>query len=757
MTQVARAVEASRSAGPEFPSPAPDLGELLLNAKLSLPLPRVGTVSRINLIQRARSSGCRIVGITAPAGYGKSALLAEWSDCEDRPLACVSFDRFDDDPVALLQLLASAYARIDPGRADLAVEVRGVGASVLSRAAPRLAAAFNACPVPFVLLLDDVHELRSPDCHDVLGLVIERIPDGSQLVAASRLEQPHLPRLRVSGDALALDASDLALDVAGAQQIFSEAHVSLTTEAAAEVTARTEGWPAGLYLAAQISAEGGSSALTVSGDDRLVADYLYRESLANQPDDVQRFLRRTAVLDHLCGPLCDAVLGTSDSAEQLRRLEASSLFVVPLHRQREWYRYHALFREFLAAELRRREPDMVDVLHLRAADWYKSNGSPTMAVEHLLRTADRHRAARLAAELSQPLYNAGRLSTLQRWLATLGDEAISAWPPLAVHACLVSVYTGDTVGAERWAAMVDAASFDLKPRDGSASFESARALQRALMCQNGPESALADATVAEAEEPPWSPRRPMVLWLLGEAHLVRGDVDEARDLFAEASTACTRMGTSNTLIVAQAELALLALDRGDSERAGEHLRVARGVIEAAGLEDYSSALLVYAAAARLAVSRGDVSEARRELGQAMRRRPAATYVAPIIAVRLRLQLAAVYLALGEPTTAQHLLREVDDILQRRPALGTLVEETEKLRTRVLAAPAAALSASPLSHAELRVLPYLQTHLTFAQIAQRLFISRNTVATHVHAIYRKLAVSSRDDAVRRATAAGVLGG
>ena len=297
------------SEGRGLSSPAADLGELLLDAKLRVLRPRGGLVSRVDVIQRARSSGCRIVGITAPAGYGKSTLLAEWADCEDRRVAAVSFDRFDDDPIALLVLLASAYARIDPGGADLRVEVRGVGASVLGRAAPRLAAAFSACPVPFVLLLDDVHELRSPDCHDVLGLVIAKIPDGSQLVAASRWEQPHLPRLRVSGDALALDASDLALDVDGAQQIFSQAQVSLTPEAAAEVTARTEGWPAGLYLAAQIAAEGGSSTLTVSGDDRYVADYLYRESLANQPDDVQRFLRRTAVLDHLYGPLCDAVLG----------------------------------------------------------------------------------------------------------------------------------------------------------------------------------------------------------------------------------------------------------------------------------------------------------------------------------------------------------------------------------------------------------------------------------------------------------------
>ncbi len=212
------------------------------------------------------------------------------------------------------------------------------------------------------------------------------------------------------------------------------------------------------------------------------------------------------------------------------------------------------------------------------------------------------------------------------------------------------------------------------------------------MCQNGPESMLADATLAAAEEPPWSPRRPMVLWLLGEAHLVLGDVDEARDLFDEASTSMhTGWAPATPSSSRKPSSRCWHLIAATRTVPVSTVRVGRGVIEAAGLEDYSSALLVYAAAARLAVSRGDVSEARRELGQAMRRRPAATYVPPIIAVRLRLQLAAVYLALGEPTTAQHLLREVDDILQRRPALGTLVEETEKLRARASAAPAAGLS------------------------------------------------------------------
>ena len=172
-----------------------------------------------------------MVGVTAPAGYGKSTLLAEWAVAEDRRVAWVSLDRFDDDPAVLLALLASAYARISPGSADLVADMSGLGVSVLGRAAPRLASAFRASPVPFVLMLDDLHELRSPACHDVLGVVISGIPRGSQLVAASRSEQPQLPRLRAAGDAVELLADDLALDAAGAEQIFAAAQVSLTPRA----------------------------------------------------------------------------------------------------------------------------------------------------------------------------------------------------------------------------------------------------------------------------------------------------------------------------------------------------------------------------------------------------------------------------------------------------------------------------------------------------------------------------------------------
>jgi len=492
--------------------------------------------------------------VTAPAGYGKSTFLAQWARAEDRRKAWVSLDRFDDDPAMLLVSLASACCRAGLGGADLVAEMGGPGISVLGRAAPRLASALRASPHPFVLMLDDLHELRSPACDDVLSVVIAAIPSGSALVTSSRSEQPHLPRLRASGEALEFGAGDLALDAAGAQRIFADAQVSITSEQAAAMTEQTEGWPAGLHLAALIAKKSGGQVQTVSGDDRYVADYLYRETLISQPEDTQRFLRRTAVLDQLCIPLCDAVLGSSGAAGQLRHLEAASLFVTPLDRRREWYRYHALFREFLLAELRRTEPDVIMALHRRAADWYEASGSPALALQHLLQTTDWDRSMRLATALSLPTYNAGQMSTVQRWMRVIGDSNIERFPPL------------------------------------------------------------------------------------------------------------------------------------------------------------------------------------------------------------RLQLAKVCLAVAEVATARQLLREIDDILRHRPALGALAKEAEELR-RALASRggAAGTGRSPLTRAELRLLPYLQTHLTAGGIAERLFVSSHTVKAEIKSIYRKLGVSSRDEAVQKATAIGLLGG
>jgi LuxR family maltose regulon positive regulatory protein len=746
----------------EVPDGAPptvaELGGLLLEAKLSVPEPRPGLVSRAGLVETARMSRRRVVGITAPAGYGKSTLLAQWAGAEDRRVAWVSLDRVDDDPAGLLRLLAAAYARVTPGNADLVADMRAVGVSVLGRAAPRLASAVWTSRTPFVFMLDDLHELRSPDCHDVLSVVISGIPPGSQLVAASRFEQPHLPQLRAAGDALEFRASDLALDAAGTEQIFAQADLSLTPELAAVVTERTEGWPVGIYLAAVIATDSGGEALRVSGDDRYVADYLYRESLLHLPEGVQRFLRRTAVLDQLCAPLCDAVLGEPGAQEHLRRLEASNMFLIPLDRRRQWYRYHALFQEFLLGELRRVDPEVVMKLHLRAADWYESQGSPATALEHLLNTTERDRCVQLVTELVLPTYEAGQISTVQRWLTALGDRAVEGYPPLAVLAGWITALAGQTTEAQRWAAIVDAASFDLVPGDGSASFESARAMLRAILCAHGPEQMMTDAGVALAQEPAWSPWRDTALCLGAEAHLLAGDGTKAAALFVESAAVAAALANADCLVISEAELALLDMDRGRWAEAAEHVDRALTAIDEHRMHDYATSLLASAAAARLALRRGDRAEAELQLTRAMRARPSCTFALPFFAVRLRLQLARAYWTMGEHGTARHLLHEVDDVLRHRPALGALVDEAADLRRVITAGTQSGTAGgTPLTPAELRLLPYLQTHLTIREIGERLFVSRNTVSTEVGSIYRKLGVSSRSDAVQQATRIGLLGG
>jgi LuxR family maltose regulon positive regulatory protein len=730
----------------------------LLEAKFAIPQPHPGGVSRADLIEAARTSECRVIGVSAPAGYGKSTLLGQWARMEARPVAWVSLDRLDDDPAALLKLLATAHARIAPGDKDLVTDMGGgVGESVLGRAAPRLASAFRNTPSPFVFMLDDLHELRSPDCHDVLGVVVAGIPRGSQLVVASRSEQPHVAQLRASGDTWEIGASDLAFDAAGAEQIFSEAHVGLTHEQAVAVTDRTEGWGAGLYLAALIARHNDSALTAVSGDDRYVADYLYRESLMHLSEDTQRFLRRTAVLDQLCAPLCDALLGGTTAYEQLRELEDSNMFLIPLDRRREWYRYHALFREFLLAELERVEPDVVMKLHLRAADWYEANGSAVTALEHLLHTTERDRSVRLMTELTLATYQAGQISTVQRWLSTVGDEAVRSYPPLAVLAGWVATLSARTAEAQRLAAIIDAASYDLTPEDGTASFDSARAMLRSIMCAAGPERAMTDATLAVTQEPPWSPWRDQALCLSAEAHLLVGEVEQAVAQFSESSAMESTTGTSDATILSESELALLAMDRGQWAEAAEHEEHALAAIEETRTHDYATSVLAFAGSARLAMHRGDLEETNRRLTQAMRARPSLSFVLPYLAVRLRLYLARVYLAMADAATARHLLREIDDILLRRPDLGALAEEVLAFRGLLISdAQVEGTGGPPLTSAELRLLPYLQTHLTLREIGERLFVSRNTVSSEVSSIYRKLGVSSRGAAVEQATTIGLLG-
>ena len=290
------------------------------------------------------------------------------------------------------------------------------------------------------------------------------------------------------------------------------------------------------------------------------------------------------------------------------------------------------------------------------------------------------------------------------------------------------------------------------------SFDSARRMLRAVMCAAGPEQMMSEASIAVAQEPPWSPWRDTALYLNAEAHLLTGDVDQACALFAESSSVAATNSNADCLVLSESELALVAMDRGRWEEAAGRLERALAVVDEHRMHDYATSVLVVAVAARHAVHRGDLEQADRLIARAMRARPSCTFVMPFIAVGVRLQLAKVHLARGDVSTARHLLREIDDILLHRPDLGALVDQVSALRGLLTSSTQGEPGgAPPLTAAELRLLPYLQTHLTLAEIGERLFVSRNTVGSEVTSIYRKLGVSSRADAVRQATAVGLLGG
>ena len=358
-----------------------------------------------------------------------------------------------------------------------------------------------------------------------------------------------------------------------------------------------------------------------------------------------------------------------------------------------------------------------------------------------------------------PTYQAGNISTVQRWLAALGDAAIAQYPPLAVLAGWIAVFSGQTVEANGGRRSSRRRRSIACPPDGTASFESARAMLRALMCAAGPEQMLADASFAVAHEPPWSPWRDEAVGLLAEALLLTGDVEQGAARFAEMSDLAATQPNTDPRSVSEAELAVLAIDRGRWAEAAERVELALAAIDEYRMHDYAISVLAFAVAARVAVHRGDLKEANR----LHRGRDASPPAPDLRAADLRRAgtAAAQPRRAGRSATNQPLATccgRSTTSWRTGPALGTLDDDVSRLRELVTSeSPTGATGASPLSPAELRLLPYLQTHLTFREIGERLFVSRNTISSEVGSIYRKLGVSSRSDAVQQATAMGLLGG
>ena len=744
---------ARRTAGPGFD---------LIASKLRRPAVRPGTIARSSLVDRlAREDLPPIVSVVAPSGYGKTTLLAQWAARDGRAFAWVSVYERDNDPKALLSYVATALDRVHPVGERvfeaLASPVTSVPGSVL----PRLGSAFWSMAEPVVLVLDDVHLLHNRECRDALSVLADHVPPGSRLVLAGRDEPPlRVARLRAEGRLLEIGSADLALDQAEAAALLRAAEVTLSDDDLAVLHRRTEGWPAGLYLAALYLREGGSlgsAAVSFAGDDRLVSQYMEAEFLARLSRPHRVFLTRTAVLERMCGPLCDATLGLRGSAATLADLARSNLLLVPLDRSGEWYRYHRLFRDMLLAGLRRREPDLIPVLHRRAARWCEDNGAPAEALEHRMQAGDTDAVAALAGVLGFPAYQHGRVATVERWFGWLEDRgAMQTRPSVAVLAGMLAAMTGKPAEAERWARVAEQGATAASPPDGSPTTEPWLALLRALLCRDGPEQMRADAELAARTMAAGSFFQAAATLYLAVAHLMAGDRDQADLLFEDQVAQGRVVGGLIGACIALAERALLAIGQGAWDQAGRYLSQARSVARDAHLEEYPPVAIMHAAAARVALHQGDLAKAGAELTYAQRLRPRLTYAIPYLAVQVRLELARCHLALSDTAAARTLLHEADEILRRRPSLGVFVRQAKDLRAELARVKGStAPGASALTAAELRLLPMLGTHLSLPEIAEGMFLSRNTIRSQAYSIYRKLGVSSRSQAVAQAGKLGLL--
>jgi LuxR family transcriptional regulator, maltose regulon positive regulatory protein len=482
-----------RAGGPAF--------DLLLS-KLRRPLVRAGTVRRPLLIERlARGDPRPVVSVVAPAGYGKTTLLSQWAEANGQAFAWVSVEEPDNDPKVLLTYVAEALDQVEPVGERVFAALASPGSSVPGSVVPRLAAAFSAMTAPVALVLDDVHLLHDPECRSALSVLADHVPGGSRLVLAGRDEPPlRIARLRAQGKLLEIGPGDLSLTPGEAASLLDAAGAVLGQDEVAALHQRTEGWPAGLYLAALYLREAGpaaGSAVSFGGDDLLVSQYLESEFLARISPRQRDFLTRTAVLEQMCGPLCEAVLELPGSAAMLAVLARSNLLLVPVDRRGQWYRYHHLFRDMLLAELQRREAGLIPVLRQRAAGWCLRHGLSERALEYSIAAGDVETSARLAAGLAVPAYRQRRVATVQRWFRWLDERGgIEASPLLAVFASLLAALTARPVEAERWADVVDRWQDAGAARPVDPAAEAWAALLRALLCRRGVEQMHADADEA---------------------------------------------------------------------------------------------------------------------------------------------------------------------------------------------------------------------------------------------------------------------
>ena len=729
-----------------------------VETKLHAPTARKEWVERDDLVGYLTGVAARLVLLSAPAGSGKTTVVAQWrsSPAEVRAFAWVSLDTGDNHPARCWWHVVHALKRASPELEadDILGALRVQDPDIAGTFLPLLVNGLARLEKSVVLVLDGYHLISDRGFHDQLAALLPRLPHAVQLVLITRTDPPlPLARLRAAGELTEIRARELQFGPAQvAELVANVAGIEPSEPDLTDLTSRTEGWPAGVYLAA-LALRGHPSPSAViqqfTGDSRFVVDFLAEEVLSHQPAGIRQFLARTSTLDRFSAPLCDAVTGSANAAEIIDILERDNLFIVSLDDTRQWFRYHRLFAQLLRSDLARTEPEIMPALHERASDWLRRSGLPDEAVSHAQAAGDVAGVISLIAGNWYAYVHCGRVATVRGWLSSLGDDDVAAYPVAAHCGAWAAALSGDRKSLRRFLPIIETTEDDGPLPDGIRSLKSSAALLKGTFGFEGirpMRDAAAEAVTLEPD--PASPWHAMARAIYAAALYWSGDLDAAAARAEEALSAPACVGIIRML--ASAVLSLVTLGQGELAKAEQLARSACDILADTGsdLGAAPQSSLAYTAAGAVLAHRGLPREARREFERALRIRRSQPGISPWATVEIQIRLAAL-LAGTDRSGAVALVEEARLLLTSAPdGADALLARLDRLEKRLAGRPQGVPPVDPLTDREVGVLRLLRGTLSIREIGETLNVSQNTVKTHTSSIYRKLGVSSRHDAIRR---------
>src|SRR5215211_842918 len=748
--------------------PSVDPPRIVLKPKLRAPLPRPEHVVRRRLLELLRNAlDFKLSVISAPTGYGKTTLLAHWRQVEEAemPFAWVSLDEQDNEPVRLWGHIVEALRQVVPEEehfgANILVGMSAAGQGFVGTTLPRLINEIAELPHQVVLVLDDYQFITWGDAHESVIFFVEHLPENIHLVISSRSDPP-LPLWRwlARGEMNETRTEQLAFSEEEAECLLNEKMgLGIDPDDVIVLLERTEGWPAGIYLASlslQNKEDKHAFIESFRGSNRYIVGLLGEEVLAGLTEDVRQFLLRTSVLRTMKGPLCDAVTGREGSAKLLRELARSNLFVVSLDEQGEWYRYHHLFSELLLYELKSSRPNLVPTLRKRASVWLEDAGYFEGAIRQAIEASDYERVGLLVARHWYGNVVAGQTATVQRWLGRLPDEKITLDAALALVRAWICALGGQREECARFVRLAEGLPYEGPLPDGTSSVESGVAILRATFgyggVHDGVEAVRLAAELEPGESSPWAA---LVRFALGSGLYLSGDTSKAREPLEEALS-LTEDHQRLVRMVTLSFLSFVAADEGRPEEAESHARVAQALVE--GLRPYRipQTSLAPIALGRALAEQGKLEQAQKELETGLSARRRLPGLSPWPTLIGLLALAQVLAGRGDRAEARVALAEARTILEDFPDAGIFPELLEhqerKLRARK---PREGQLDGELTEREFDVLRLLGGGLSTRQMAQNLYVAPSTVRTQIKSIYRKLGVSSRQQAVEEAIVRGLL--